>query len=92
MNKNLNLSICEDVCCQECEEGLMVYVQSNGMVHMVNNVAGYVIKMCENQVQQQEKIIESICSDFVDVDKEMVTTDVNDIVDKFIQMGVLQVV
>lgn len=90
MDQNGKISVCEEVCYQECEEGFMVYVQSNGMVHMVNNVAGYVIKMCEDQGHQVEEIIDSICTDFIGVDKEVVTNDVNDIVDQFIQIGVLQ--
>ena len=90
MNKNSKFAVCEDVCFQECDEGLMVYVQSSGMVHIVNNVAGYIIKMCSSHQYILDEIVENVCTNYIGADRNVIEKDVNDIVEQFVQMGIVQ--
>ncbi|QOR35577.1 PqqD family protein [Clostridium sp. 'deep sea'] len=70
------------------ENKYIVYDENKGLVHEINNVAYYVLGLC-NGTMTCEDIVDEVIKEYAGVKREVVEPDIKLVISQFKQLGIL---
>ena len=83
-----NISQVDNVIWRRIEEDIVVISEDGSATHILNKTAAFVWELCDGK-NEINKIVACLLEKF-DVSEEEATADVNEIIDKLLQLGILK--
>lgn len=90
MEKFENIKLCSEVVYQLNEDGMMIYVPEEGMVHAINLTAADIVLAIEKGCDEIKGLIEIFKREFVNVPEEELFKDVKDILNSMEKLKIVQ--
>ena len=90
MKEYKNIHIKEGVVYQFADERLMVYVEDEGMIHVLNETAAKILRMIEGGDDTVEKLAGEMLRIYYGVDKDQLLGDVKNILNKMEEMDIIE--
>ena len=90
MEKFQNIKLGADVVYQQNDEGMMIYVSEEGMVHAVNSTAANVILFVEQGCDTIEALVEKLLEKYAGVTRNELFNDVKELLNSLEELNIIQ--
>ena len=84
-----NLKVITGVIYQANEDGMMIYVPEEGMIHAVNITAADILLLIEQGNKGIDQLVDAMKEKYVGVDREVLHDDVKAILDTYIELDII---
>jgi hypothetical protein len=90
MTEYKNLKLKPEVLYQVNEDGMMIYVPEEGMIHAVNVTAADVVLFIEQGSDAIESVVNELAGKYIGVSKEELYDDVKGILNSLTELDIIQ--
>lgn len=90
MSDYSNLKLKSDIIYQVNEDGMMIYVPEEGMIHAVNITAADIILFIEGGNNSIELLVDKFLEKYVGISKEVLYDDVRSILNSLVELEIIQ--
>ena len=90
MEKFENIKLCSEVVYQLNEDGMMIYVPEEGMVHAINLTAADMVLAIDKGCNEIKGLMEMLMEKFVNVSEKELSKDVKDILNSMEKLKIVQ--
>lgn len=90
MKNFAKIKLRSEVVYQVNEDGMMLYVPDEGMVHAVNKTAADIIMFIEQGDNNLEMIVEQLENKYIGINRDDLTTDVKGILNSMEEIKVIE--
>lgn len=84
-------NLTKDTLVQEMDDQVMVYLTETGLIHVINQLGGFILRLIESG-HDKDAIIAEIRDKYVIDDKKVVEADIEEFLTELVQLNIIEII